>query len=75
MNVRIVSGEGSVFTIKLPAIVSEPKNEGPVEIDRLETIGTSFQEGSAEGGETLLRHGVRQNTTFPVREKEHATSI
>jgi CheY-like chemotaxis protein/anti-sigma regulatory factor (Ser/Thr protein kinase) len=57
VNVRSVSGEGSVFTIKLPAIVSEPKNEGPVEIDRADTIGTSFQEGSGEGGETLLPVG------------------
>jgi signal transduction histidine kinase/DNA-binding response OmpR family regulator len=57
VNVSSVSGEGSVFTIKLPAIVSEPKNEGPVEIERAEAVGTSFQEGSAEGGETLLPVG------------------
>jgi CheY-like chemotaxis protein len=57
VNVSSVSGEGSVFTIKLPAIVSEPKNEGPIEIERAEAVGTSFQEGSAEGGETLLPVG------------------
>jgi signal transduction histidine kinase/CheY-like chemotaxis protein len=57
VNVRSVSGEGSVFTIKLPAIVSELKNEGPVEADRAETVGTSFQEENAEGGETLLPIG------------------
>ena len=57
VTVHSVPGEGSVFTIKLPAIVSEPKNEGPIESGRAESTGTSFQEGSAEGGETLLPIG------------------
>ena len=52
-----VSGAGSVFTIKLPAVVGEPKSEGGAEPIGAEAVIVSIQEGVAEGVETLLPVG------------------
>jgi signal transduction histidine kinase/CheY-like chemotaxis protein len=52
-----VSGTGSIFTIKLPAVVSEPKSEGAAEAVGAEAVIVSRQEGVAEGAETLLPTG------------------
>jgi signal transduction histidine kinase/CheY-like chemotaxis protein len=52
-----VSGAGSIFTIKLPAVVSEPKSEGAAEAVGAEAVIVSRQEGVAEGAETLLPTG------------------
>ena len=52
-----VSGAGSVFTIKLPSVVSEPKNEGAAEIVGAEAAIVSLQEGVAAGAETILPAG------------------
>ena len=52
-----VSGAGSIFTIKLPAVVSEPKSEGAAEAVDAEAVIVSRQEGVAEGAETLLPTG------------------
>ena len=52
-----VSGAGSVFTIKLPAVVSEPKSEGAAEAVGAEAAIVSLQEGVAAGAETILPTG------------------
>ena len=52
-----VSGAGSVFTIKLPAFVSEPKSEGAAEAVGAEAAIVSFQEGAAASAETVLPIG------------------
>jgi signal transduction histidine kinase/CheY-like chemotaxis protein len=52
-----VSGAGSVFTIKLPAVVSEPKSEGAAEIVGAEAAIVSIQEGVAAGAEAVLPTG------------------
>ena len=52
-----VSGAGSVFTIKLPAFVSEPKSEGAAEAVGAEAAIVSLQEGVAASAETVLPIG------------------
>ena len=53
VTVRSVSGEGSVFTIKLPAIVSEAKPEAAAEAASAEAMIASLHEGSGEDAEPL----------------------
>ena len=52
-----VSGAGSVFTIKLPAVVSEPKGEGAAGAVGAEAAIVALQEGVAASAETLLPIG------------------
>jgi signal transduction histidine kinase/CheY-like chemotaxis protein len=49
VTVRSATGEGSVFTIKLPAIVIEMKSEQPVETIGAEDLGALLDEGGEEG--------------------------
>ncbi len=49
VTVRSLPGEGSVFTIKLPAIVSEAKSEDADEIAGDESVVASLHDGSVDG--------------------------
>jgi signal transduction histidine kinase/DNA-binding response OmpR family regulator len=45
VTVQSVPGEGSVFTIKLPAIVSEPKPEAPAAAEDASPVGEAADDG------------------------------
>ena len=53
VTVHSVPEQGSVFTIKLPAVVSEPKSEGAAEAVGAEAVIVSLQEGVVASAETL----------------------
>jgi CheY-like chemotaxis protein len=48
-----VAGEGSIFTIKLPVVVSEMKTESAAEGGAGKTIEATVEQGSGDGAETL----------------------
>lgn len=53
VTVHSVPGEGSVFTIKLPAVVSDAKPDAAKEVARSEAVITSPDDGSNDSPESL----------------------
>ena len=55
VTVHSVPGEGSVFTIKLPAVVSEAKPEAAAETAGGQVVGASPEGGGGDGTESARR--------------------